>query len=314
LKELKYILFNIRPTIKKPTHEIEKACNRLYNEAQKIEVLKQQNVEKAYSEYTFSPRINRHPDEKPSIENFYQRLQSWKDKMNENYAKSLQKSLQTETGAPLFTPQILNYEITPNNVDISNKLYHQVKDKDIRSKKNNNKCLEDIKQLRETKLTSGKTDELNQKMKKEGYRKIFEKLDYNNTSLLCYEENIEHIIKASFNESLCRYLLPIVEGMKSQNETLSFEEFSATLDHLCSNLSVDERRSFINELRERKKQVEAPIFTFSPEINDKTKKVFSHSKRYSQDLLERNDEFVKNKHQFLSSKKEEQMKEELNSI
>jgi hypothetical protein len=234
--------------------------------------------------------------------------------MNENYARDLQKSLQTDTGAPLFSPQILNYEQSAGQEgDVFSKLYDQGKHKDMRSKDNYNKYLEEIHKLAEVKLTNDKTDELNQKMKRDSYRKIFEKLDQEGTGVLRYDIKVETVIKANFNDTVCRYLTPIVEGMRSQNETLNLEEFSATLDHLFSSLSIDEKRNFINNLRERKKPVELNTFTFTPQINEKTKKVLTHSKKYSKDVFERNDEFVKNKRQYLSSKKEERLKEELNS-
>jgi hypothetical protein len=235
--------------------------------------------------------------------------------MNENYARDIEKSLQTETGAPLFTPQILHYESTAQhlNSDVFTKLYDLSKFRDMKSKDNLNKHLEEIQRLAEAKLMTDKTEEINNRLKKDSYIKLFEKLDYDNDSIIKYDNKLEQIIKENFNETVGRYLAPIVECLKNQDETLNVEEFSVTMDQIFSNLSVNEKRSFINNLRERKKPVEdRNNFTFTPQISEKTRKVFSSSKKYSKDLIARNEEFVKQKNQFLSSKKEEKIKEELN--
>jgi hypothetical protein len=236
--------------------------------------------------------------------------------MNENYLRDMERSLQTETGAPLFTPQINNYETNNNQeVDIFKKLYDQRKFKDMKSQDNYNKYVDEINKLAEIKLTSDKTDHLYEKMKKECYFKLFEKLDYDQDSIIKYDENLEKIVKENYNEAVSRYLAPIIEELKNQDETLTFDEFTIAMDQIFSILNVEERRTFISNLRERKKvpSQNDNKFTFSPQINNKTQKVFSHSKKYSKDLYERNQDFIKNKTQYVTSKKEEKINAEIAS-
>jgi hypothetical protein len=91
---------------KKSTDEIMQHTQKLYNDAEKYRMNKENIRNNYYSEKcTFQPNIM--DKDKPNVYNFFYRLQRWVDKRNEKYEFDLEKvNYDSKTGLRLFSPQI----------------------------------------------------------------------------------------------------------------------------------------------------------------------------------------------------------------
>lgn len=91
---------------KKSSDEIMQHTQKLYNDAEKYRMNKENIRKNYYSEKcTFQPNIL--DKDKPNVYNFFYRLQRWVDKRNEKYEFDLDKiNYDSKTGLRLFSPQI----------------------------------------------------------------------------------------------------------------------------------------------------------------------------------------------------------------
>jgi hypothetical protein len=230
--------------------------------------MKQENY--FHETYTFTPRTNRTTQDKPSVYKFFNRLQQWKDKMNEKHEINCEKSMRTEDGAPLFQPKILPYSSNSDGRDVFDKLYNFHKFKKEKEKQNQEIYNYEIQQLSQTKLSTVRSNKLYEKMKVKCFEVLFEIL--NNDNIISYSEEIENILN-SFNEDICNYMRPLLDELKDQNETLNRDEFILAMNHLFDILNISERKNFIDVFNKREEKIEInENLTFHPKIN-------SHSKR-----------------------------------
>ena len=245
-----------------------------------MEVNRSMRKESFYNEnYSFRPSINRSSSEKPSLQNFFVRLQSWKDKMNDNYDKDIKKSLMKDDGTPLFKPTILtSHESYSSGRQIFDKLYDGYKTKIQKEQMMVEKYIEDVKKTSDSKLASDKTNKINEKLKKIAFEKLFERLNVNNDETIQYSDKFEEAINSLNSPEIENYLNPLITELREQKETLNKKEFFLAMDHLFELLNVCQRRlvvEFFNEEKKEKQNIKKQLlntkYSFRPKINNDSK-------------------------------------------
>ena len=205
---------------------ISNRFNHLYEEAnirrQKQEKLNREN------EFSFKPELCNNYRINSSAERLYVK-KSCDDLNNSNKNRELKDPI---TGQDFFIP-IINKGIYYRNreIPIGDHLYSMEK-KNIESSYDysRNPNLQARK----------KTEELVQKSKVNRYSEIFQQLNPNDEGLISYER-----INQKYVEPIAYKLLqPLLDELKSGNETLDFEQFYYSMDNLLKILSQDEKKVF----------------------------------------------------------------------
>lgn len=276
--------------------------------------------------YPFKPNINN--KEEPNVEKFFDRLQNWIEKRNENYQKDLKGSLfDNKTGQRLFHPSIsetIDTSAHRQDMDLFSFLHEEQKMKQEKLMER-----EQIKQkyhaeVSNVKHTTHRTDEINKLLKEDCYANLFNILDHNDDGVIeCNEDFARNAEEKLKDKKLFDLFKPIFSELKEHEESLSREEFYLALDELFKVLNVSERRRILNwyvelkraESLSRKRNIgETNEFTFHPHISDKSHLYFNHSKRYSKNFLDRNEEFLNTKDAYKQEKSKEKVQKELEGI
>lgn len=316
-----------RPSIKKPEHEIKKLTEKLYNEKNTLQMEREKLADLYFSEiYPFKPNTNN--KEEPNIEGFYDRLQNWIEKRNENHQNDLKKGtlFDEKTGQRLFQPSITETMDTSAHrpeMDLFSFLHEERKQKQAK--------MEEIALISQKfyadacnfKHTTHKTNEINKLLKEDCYANLFNILDHNSDGVIeCNEEFLKNAEEKLADKNIFGLFKPIFSELKEHDESLSREEFFLALDELFKVLNVQERRQVLNwyveskrkESLARKKIIEEESkkdFTFQPLISDKSQSYFDCSKRYSKNFLDRNEAFLQSKDVFKQEKSKEKVQKEL---
>ena len=310
-----------RPSVKKPAKEVEEISKKLYQEAERLKQIKQEEQENFYrTNYSFSPNIS--DISKPKVENFYRRLQSWIDKRNEKFIKDKElSSMDSKTGQRFFSP-VIRYNRTRENFErnVFIDLYEE-KNKFAENKKETEaKIKENFDNLTQIKKISSNSEDINKNQKEECFDSLFNLLKDSEDNVIRYNEIFEKKLKENFQPELKSILEPIIAELKEDKYFLSKEEFILVLEQLFLLLNVDEKRRMINwyvkgdekSVRKRKSLVEQPNFiTFQPKIREKSHRLFEKCERYSKDLLERNKDFLKNKQDFHETEQKNKWNKEI---
>ncbi len=312
--------------MKKSEHEIKKLTDKLHNEKTSLQMEREKLADLYFSNiYPFKPNISN--KEEPNAERFYDRLQNWIEKRNENHQSDLKGSLfDTKTGQRLFQPSITETVASSahrQEMDLFSFLHEE--------RRQNEEKLHEIERISQKyhkeacnfKHTTQKTDEINKLLKEDCYANLFNVLDHNNDEVIeCNEEFIKNAEEKFGEKNIFELFKPIFSELKEHDESLSREEFYLALDELFKVLNVQERRKILNwymdlkrvETLKRKKSLEDErnsALTFQPLISDKTLSCFNYSKRYSKNFFERNEVFLQSKEAYQQEKSKEKMQKEL---
>lgn len=289
-----------------PIESIQKYAERLHKDHEARQINKVKNAEKFYNEIcTFTPEVNDKTE--PNQKNFYERLQGWivKQKEREEERKELFKLNET-TNKPFFKPltsdSTLELKDRPkNSQELLSKLHDDYKQKIEKRTNLHQNNLKKVREDSEKPLTSPNSKELNEKNKAELFTRIFEILDYNQDKKISYDEDFEEAMK-EVPKHIVKILEPLFEEFKENKEVLTIKEFVLSCGRLYNILSFWERSELFNYIFQLKKatssrhqkvqsNMESHKRQFSPvpNINDKSKEIFSQSKKYSDtDFMNRN--------------------------
>ena len=302
---------------------MEELANKLFKEAETLKVAKEREMENHYAEVCpFTPKIS--DSSKPKVENFYKRLQGWVEKRNENYQKEVEEANKdSKTGQKLFTPRISkrDQERGPRNVFID--LYEENKKLTQVKKETQEKKEEEISKLANSKKATDKMDEIVSTIKFECFLKLFQILDTDDDNSVSYNEHFLLALEKNLNSEIRGILEPLLNEFSLHNETLNKEEFVLALDQLYNVLNVDQKRKLVNWYVQDVKRENSPRkrrsleqtmdyrFSFRPSISESSNKLYINSQRFSKDLLERNNEFLKKRESYIQEKNEEKFNSEI---
>lgn len=275
--------------------------------------------------YTFTPSITN--KEEPNIDNFYDRLQKWVEKRNENFKNGIMNTIYDEkTGQRLYNPSITNtIENTSHrhDRDLFSFLHEEKKlklEKKIEIQQIGQKQLIENSNV---KFSNDKTDEINRLLKEDCYNNLFNFLDHNNDGVI--ECNEEFIINAEekLNQNILELLKPIFIELKEHEESLSKEEFFLALDELFKVLNIVQRRTILDwyvelkradSIRNKKMNSEKTEFTYMPNVSDRSTNIFNYSTRHSKNFIDRNYDLINNRTIFREEQSKEKLHKELESI
>lgn len=191
--------------------------------------------------------------------------------MNDKYEKSHQKALQTKEGAPLFQPQISQYNnnLNQDKRNVFDKLYNYHKFKKEKEKQNQTILDNEIHRLSESRLSSSRSNQLYDDLKSKAFNQLFELI--NEDEKVSYNEELEKNLKI-INKEIFINMSPLLEELKEQNESLNREEFILAMHHLYEMLSIADRRTFLDFFTKKEAKSEFnENFTFHPKINSNSK-------------------------------------------
>jgi len=310
----------IRPSVKKRSKEIEEFTNKLFQEAERLKHIKQDEADNFYkTNYAFTPKIS--DLSQPKVENFYKRLQSWIDKRNEKFVKEKeQANLDSKTGLPFYKPSI---HYTKNTANIHRNVFIDLYEEKTKFfeiiKEKQEKIKESIENLTKIKKVSHNSEEINQKNKKECFENMFNLLKDSEENLIRYNPVLEKKLE-NLKPGVRTILEPVVSELKEDKYFLNREEFLLVIEQLYTMLNVEERRRLIDwyvkgderSVRTRKHSLNNDNFlTFQPKVREKSHRIFEKSERYSKNLIERNKEFLKKKQDFMETEKQNKMAKEI---
>jgi len=307
----------IRPSIKKPENEIRQLTDKLHNEKITLQVEREKLTDLYFSEiYTFKPTItNKEP---PHIDNFFDRLQVWVGKQNENYKNNIINSL-TEKNTYHKSKRI-GSPIHRHDMDLFSFLHEEKIIKSKKLKESEKLELNKIIEKSNLKLSIEKTNVLNKLLKDDCYANLFNVLDHNSDGVIeCNEEFLKNA-EEKLEKDILDLFNPIFSELKEHEESLSREEFYLALDELFKVLNVHQRRSILNWYVEFKRKdsisrkrtlVDTSNFTFHPYVSDNSQNYFHSSKRYSKNFLDRNDELLNSRENYIKEKSQEKIQREI---
>lgn len=273
---------------------------------------------------------NNSVDKKPSLEDFFLRLQNWVDKKDEN--KEIEETKKSQfidifTGRKLFSPKIskTSEDCTHhrNNNDLFEYLYSDKFTREnsllTRQKNSFEKNLENSKQ----KLISENSDHINSLIKEDCFNFLFQIFDYKETNILECTESFIANAKENLDQNVLEIFYPILLELKEYKEKLYKNEFFAAIEELYKLLNVKQKRDLINFYLNKKrfstnekrmKNLENNDLIFKPKISENSEKYYRDSTRYSKDYFERNLEHNIVKEVFIKAKSQEKYNKELEGI
>lgn len=218
---------------KKPYDEIIKLTERLHNE-QKIKLFKKKNLtEKVLEEKCpFTPDINEKLD-KPSVENFFFRLQTWINSLN-NKIDVINNTEPTDykTGQVLFTP--CTYSNYPKRENTFNFLYNQ--GVSLKAKKNlqEQKNIENIYSLVNSKKINSNSEAIIESKRTNIIITLYNLLKDNNDETIKYSEEAYQKIEKAFSPKLLKIFNLLFDELKNTKESLNKDQFYLGMKHLFS--------------------------------------------------------------------------------
>ena len=253
LKELTDIEeFNKYKKDKKPYHEIIKLTERLHNE-QKIKLFKKKNLaEKVLEEKCpFTPEINEKVD-KPSVENFFFRLQTWINSLN-NKIDAINNTEPTDykTGQVLFTP--CTYSNYPKRENTFNFLYNQ--GLSLKAKKNlqEQKNIEKIYSLVNSKKINSNSEAIIESKRTNVIITLYNLLKDNNDETIKYSEEAYQKIEKSFSPKLVKIFNLLFDELKTSKESLNKDQFYLGMNHLFSLMDYNSKKELENFTKKTEK-------------------------------------------------------------
>ena len=166
-------------------------------------------------------------------------------------------------------------------------------------------------------------DEIVSTIKFECFLKLFQILDTDDDNSVSYNEHFLLALEKNLNSEIRGILEPLLNEFSLHNETLNKEEFVLALDQLYNVLNVDQKRKLVNWYVQDVKRENSPRkrrsleqtmdyrFSFRPSISESSNKLYINSQRFSKDLLERNNEFLKKRESYIQEKNEEKFNSEI---
>lgn len=257
---------------------------------------------------------------KPRLENFYKRLQIWIEKRNEATLRSQElANLDEKTGNPLFIPTTRPKDI--DNVeerDVFESLYEDKKRRDVKQNDTETANYDEIQKQANAKLSTSRTDELNNKLKDECFAHLFDILDIDSDNVISYSEDLLTLLQTQVSTEVLELLSPLLEELKEHNESLTFEEFGLAINQLFAGYNVNEKRKVLSWYTEVKRQNSPKKlrfagnsdFAFKPTLTNNTAKIYQASNRYSKDFIERNKELEATRETFHKNMVEIKLAEE----
>jgi hypothetical protein len=187
-------------------------------------------------------------------------------------------------------------------------------------KQKEEKIKENIENLTKTKKVSHNSEEINNKNKKECFDHLFNLLKDGEDNLIRYNPELETKLETNFKPEMRTILEPVVAELKEDKYFLNKDEFLLVIEQLYMMLNVDEKRRFIDwyvksderSIRKRKHSLNNENFmTFQPKVREKSHRVFEKCERYSKDLLERNNDFIKKRQSFMETEQQNKFAKEV---
>lgn len=288
--------------------------------------MQEQDRNQYFSEIcTFTPKISN--SSQPKLENFFQRLQLWIERRNENYFNELQNSLKdSKTGQFLFQPSVKR-TVSSIEPDMSNKgsifidLYEETKRIDLNKKEKQQKYEEELNQLASSKKATQQIEEIHNKNKEECFNTLFQLLDFNQEGMLRYSEDFQRNIQTFLHPVIRHIIDPLINELSIHQEELNYEEFILAINQLYQVVSVDEKRKLVNWYVDNIKRQNSPRkkrasfnkscdFAFKPVISESSEQIFQKSGKIVKNFAQRNLEFIKKKENFINEKKIEKIENE----
>jgi hypothetical protein len=272
----------------------------------------------------FTPKIA--DSSKPKLENFFNRLQSWVEKRNENFQREIEESNKdSKTGQPLFRPltskkDSSNSSSTDKHVrNVFIDLYEETKLFRENQKERENKYQEEIEKMANQRKATQQIEEINHMNKLECYRCLFEILDHDHDNSISFSQAFLNNLESRLNPEIIFIIDPIINELRANNLNLNYQEFIMVIEHLYRVINVDEKRRLINWYVDNIKRGRSPKktrtfsqdFSFRPTITETSHKLYLKSKRISKDVFKRNTEFLEKKHNFIKEKNIEKLRNEV---
>lgn len=298
--------------------------NKLHEEKKKKEEERIKLTDEYFNEiYPFTPNIS--DKSQPNVNNFFNRLQEWIEKRNNQIELDIIGSFyDSKTGQKLFQPVISFSSLENikhrNDIDLFQYLYE---DKQVRNNNRDQMGIEaeiQAKKFSRMKLISENSDQINNLLKEDCFNCLFKCLDHNHDDIIECTDSFIKNAEINLDENLLEIFQPIFIELKENEETLSKEEFFMAIEELFKILSVTQKRDlinwYINQKREstnekRRLLSENKELTFHPKISENSNLFYSSSTRYSKDFLERNIDLNISRENYLRVKSKEKQEKEL---
>lgn len=295
-----------KPKKKLKASEVKKLTDKLYEEKDKIEIDKRA-LEKDVVEKTcpFAPKIN--DKEKPSVKNFYARLQSWITSQDEKINTLMANTclFDSKTGQSLYSPNINPTESKRENIfeylynDGFNKKCQQTATQDLELKR----ILDEVN----SKKMNEASEKMVSKSKSDAIDHLFEFFDEEGAGSIKYSEKLEKKLNKEFSEKFVKSLNDLMKVLKEKNDSINKEQFSFIISKLIDEMIVSDK----NELLawSAKQKSENAVDESKDNANSSKKATISKKgQKRKQEKLESEEEFEVEEEEKNSPKKDTQLR------
>ena len=245
LHEIQKHSLNAKPVNSRHIFELSE---RLHNENKQMN-LKKENLAKTYHQHEcpFMPKIIDTSGTKPSIDNFFNRLQTWFDcfhkKLEENYNKQL---VDEKNNQKLFTPRI--YSNHPGRHDTFEFLFNQYGSLKAKKEQQEKDSVNNYIKLSNTKKISESSEKLYSEMKKKLIEKLYLLFDTQNTGTIAFDEHTTSVLNELQDKHAPTYMLfnNIFQQCKDNNIQLNQIQFYCMLDWVFEHMDIETKRDIFS--------------------------------------------------------------------
>ena len=245
LQEIQKHSLNAKPVNSKHIFELSE---RLHNENKQMN-LKKETLAKTYHQHEcpFMPKIIDTSGTKPSVDNFFNRLQTWFDcfhkKLEANYNKQL---VDQKNNQKLFTPRI--YSNHPGRHDTFEFLFNQYGSLRAKKEQQEKDSVSNCIKLSNTKKISESSEKLYSEMKKKLIDKMYLLFDTQNTGTIALDEHTTSVLNELKDKHASAHMLfsNIFQQCKDNNVQLNQMQFYCMLDWVFEHMDVETKRDIFS--------------------------------------------------------------------